>query len=35
MPEAFEKCREAGGKIRTVRGPSEQLGLAADEYMRI
>lgn len=35
MPEAFEACREAGGKIRTISGPSKQYGLPADKYIRV
>lgn len=35
MPEAFERCREQGGKIRTVSGPDKQAGLAEDEYMHV
>lgn len=35
MPEGFERCRKAGGKIRTVVGPSRRWGLEKGEYMHI
>ena len=35
MPEAFEACREAGGKIRTISGPSKRYGLKANQYVRV
>ena len=35
MPEAFEKCRKAGGRIRTVSGPSKHWKLKADEYCKV
>jgi hypothetical protein len=33
MPEAFEKCRRNGGRIRTVSGPNKNHGLGAGEYV--
>jgi len=35
MPEAFEKCREAGGRIRTITGPSKQFGLSNGQYVHV
>jgi len=35
MPEAFEKCRRQGGKIRTVSGPNKLMGLGKKQYMHI
>lgn len=35
MPESFERCRKAGGKIRNVSGPQKKLGLAAGEYLPV
>jgi len=33
MPEAFEKCRRNGGKIRTVSGPNKEHGLKENQYV--
>lgn len=35
MPEKFERCLKAGGKIRTVVGPASRWGLEKGEYMKI
>lgn len=35
MPAAFDACRAAGGKVRTISGPSRQHGLSANEYIHI
>jgi hypothetical protein len=35
MPEAFERCRRNGGKIRTVSGPNIAMGLKKGQYKRI
>jgi len=35
MPEAFEKCRRNGGRIRTVTGPSKRFNLGTGEYKHI
>lgn len=35
MPEAFEKCRRMGGKIRTMSGPNKMMGLEHNQYMHI
>lgn len=35
MPEAFDKCKKAGGRIRTVSGPNKQFGLAEGEYVHV
>jgi hypothetical protein len=35
MPVDFDKCKQAGGKIRTISGPNQQYGLEAGEYMRV
>lgn len=35
MPESFERCRKAGGKVRTVSGPQKKLGLSDGEYLPI
>lgn len=34
MPKEFLDCIKAGGKVRTVSGPSEKHGLGKDEYVR-
>lgn len=33
MPADFDKCRAAGGKIRTITGPGN--GLKKDEYAHV
>ena len=35
MPEAFEACQKARGRIRTISGPSKQFGLKAGQYMHV
>jgi hypothetical protein len=35
MPAAFEACRAAGGRIRTISGPSKKFGLKAGEYVHV
>jgi len=35
MPENFNKCKQNGGKIRTISGPSKQFGLEKNEYMHV
>ena len=35
MPEAFDRCQKAGGRIRTVSGPNKKLGLSKDEYVHV
>jgi hypothetical protein len=35
MPEGFEKCREKGGRIRTVSGPHKLFGLKKGQYMHV
>ena len=35
MPEAFEKCRENGGRVRTISGPSDQFNIPTGQYRRI
>ena len=35
MPEAFDKCRRDGGKIRTVSGPNIMAGLKKGQYKHI
>jgi hypothetical protein len=35
MPPAFDKCRENGGKIRTVSGPNKDHGLKKNEYVHV
>lgn len=35
MPAEFDACRAAGGKIRTLTGPSKKNGLKADEYVHV
>lgn len=35
MPAEFDACRAAGGKIRTISGPSQQHGLSANEYIHV
>jgi len=33
MPAGYNKCREDGGKIRTVSGPNKEHGLKKGEYV--
>jgi len=35
MPKAFDACVNAGGRVRTVSGPSKQFGLVKGQYRRI
>jgi len=35
MPEAFEKCRRNGGRIRTISGPNKMFKLEAGEYRHV
>lgn len=38
MPKGFDKCRAAGGKIRTVSGGTpagRRMGLKKDQYMHV
>jgi len=35
MPAGFERCRNNGGKIRTVTGPNKQYGLETNQYRPI
>lgn len=35
MPEAFEKCRRQGGKMRTISGPNKLAGLEKNQYCHI
>lgn len=35
MPEDFDKCRAAGGSIRTISGPSHLYGLKKGQYKHI
>ena len=35
MPEAFDKCVQGGGRVRTISGPNKQMGLRAGQYRRI
>lgn len=35
MPAAFDRCVAAGGKVRTVNGPSEQFSVPKGKYRRI
>jgi hypothetical protein len=35
MPEAFNKCRKKGGKIRTFSGPNKRFGLGDNEYIHV
>lgn len=35
MPEGFEKCRKAGGRIRTISGPNKKFGLPEGKYVHI
>lgn len=35
MPQQFDSCEKAGGKIRTVSGPNRRFGLKAGEYVKI
>jgi hypothetical protein len=35
MPADFEKCRQGGGRVRTVSGPNKRFGLKEGDYMHI
>lgn len=35
MPEAFENCNKAGGKVRTISGPNKQFKVPEGKYRRI
>ena len=35
MPAAFNRCRNRGGRIRTISGPNKKMGLKDDEYLHI
>ena len=38
MPAAFDACRKAGGRIRTISGGTKQgkqMGLSSDEYVHV
>ncbi|MCE5336812.1 MAG: hypothetical protein LLG06_19720 [Desulfobacteraceae bacterium] len=35
MPAGFETCRSEGGKIRTVNGPNDDMGLQAGQYCHV
>ena len=35
MPEAFDKCRRQGGRIRTISGPNKMFGLGKGQYKHI
>jgi hypothetical protein len=35
MPAEFDACRKAGGKIKTISGPNQKLGLNDNEYMHV
>lgn len=35
VPEAFDKCVKAGGKVRTVSGPHKKMGLGEGEYVKV
>ena len=35
MPEAFDACHRAGGRIRTISGPNKQFGVPAGYYLHV
>jgi len=35
MPKSFERCRENGGKIRTLSGPNKLYNLGKNQYCHI
>lgn len=35
MPVDFDKCKQAGGKIRTISGPNKKYGLVEGEYLHV
>lgn len=35
MPKAFNDCRAAGGRIRTVSGPNKKFGLSEGQYVHV
>ena len=35
MPKAFDRCVKAGGKVRTMTGPSGRFNLKTGEYRHI
>jgi len=35
MPESFDNCVKNGGKVRTVSGPNEEVGVKKGEYVHV
>ena len=35
MPESFNRCVKAGGRVRTVSGPNKKFGLSAGQFTRL
>lgn len=35
MPEAFEKCRRNGGRVRRISGPNKHYGLRKGQYLNV
>ncbi len=35
MPKAFDNCQKAGGRIRTVKGPSKRWDLRSGQFRHI
>lgn len=35
MPAGFDKCRKAGGRVRTISGPDKKMGLIEGQYLHV
>jgi len=35
MPQEFDACVKAGGRVRTVTGPNKKFGLSDGEYVHV
>ena len=35
MPKDFERCRDNGGRVRTISGPDKQFDLSKGEYRHV
>ncbi len=35
MPEGFNRCIKAGGRVRTISGPNKEMGLSSGQYVKV
>lgn len=35
MPKSFDRCRKAGGKMRTISGPNKQFNIGKGKYLHV